>query len=157
MKQEILRHKKLNIFVLFFIFFVLYFLVIGIIEIGNRTINLGVGIFISQIIVLYIYLMFILRTQLLYYEYSIIDDHLIVKEFLSRREKTLVIIPLKHILSVESEQQHKNSYYNKIRKVSKRYIKNTKIFFVEYDDYADISLLKMTCSQEFIKSVCIHI
>lgn len=157
MKQEILRHKKLNFIVLLLLFFILYILVIAVFEIANRLIHLGVGLSIAQVIFLYIYLMFIMRTQLLYYEYTVVDDVLIIKEFLSKREKTLLIIPLKNILSVETEQQHKDNFFNKRKKIVKRHIKNTKLFYIEYDDYADISLLKLQCSEDFIINVCKHI
>jgi len=153
-KQEVLRHKKLSLFVLIALFVVLYVLVIGVFEIANRTINLGVGLLIAQIVFLYIYLMFVMRTQLLYFEYTINDSSLIIKEFLSKREKTIIIIPLTSILSIEEEQQHKNSFYNRMKKISKRHVKNTKTVYIEYDDYADISLLVLQCSSGFLDDVC---
>lgn len=157
MEQEVLRQRKLNIFVLIFIFLLLYVLIIGSLTLANSNLNLGLGSLVSHIIFLYVYLMFVMRTQLLYYEYTLIEDSLIIKEYLSKREKTLIIIPLTNILTIDNEQQHKNSFFNKRRKIVKRNVKNTKVFYIEYDDYADISLLKLQCSQKFINRVCKHI
>ena len=78
MEKEILRHPKFTIPVLAFIFVLLYIGVVGGISIANTYVNLGVGPIISNFVFLYIYLMFLLRTQLLYYEYSIIDKHLVI-------------------------------------------------------------------------------
>jgi hypothetical protein len=98
--------------------------------------------------------MFVMRTQLLYYEYTLLEDVLIIKEYLSKREKTLLIIPIKNILTIDKEQQHKNSFFNKRKKIIKRHIENTQMFYIEYDDYADISLLELQCSKSFIEKVC---
>ena len=157
MKQEVLRQKKFNIFVLIFVFFLFYIFIIGLFTLANKFINLGVGSLISHIIFLYVYLMFVMRTQLLYYEYTLIEDSLIIKEYLSKREKTLIIIPLTNILTIDKEQQHNNSYFNKRRKIVKRHVDNTEMFYIEYDDYADISLLKLQCTKSFIDIVCKHI
>ena len=156
-EQEVLRQKKLSIFVLIFIFIVLYVIIIGFFLWANKYINLGVGNLVAQIIFLYIYLMFVMRTQLLYYEYTLIEDSLIIKEYLSKREKTLLIIPIDNILTINKEQQHNNSFFNKRRKIIKKNIKNTELFYIEYDDYADISLLKLQCSKSFIDKVCKYI
>jgi len=156
-EQEILRQRKLNIVVLVVIFILFYILIIGFFTLANRYINLGVGSLISHIIFLYVYLMFIMRTQLLYYEYILREDSLVIKEYLSKREKTLLIISLDHILTIDKEQQHNNSFFNKRRKIVKRYSNNTETFYIEYDDYADISLLKIQCSKSFIDKVCKYI
>jgi hypothetical protein len=153
-EQEVLRQRKLSIFVLIAIFILLYVLIIGFFTLANRFINLGVGNLISHIIFLYIYLMFVMRTQLLYYEYTLLEDSLIIKEYLSKREKTLLIIPLDNILTIDQEQQHNNSFFNKRRKIVKKHVENTEMFYIEYDDYADISLLKIQCSKSFIDRVC---
>jgi len=153
-EQEVLRHKKINIGGLVVIFILLYVITIGFFTLANQFINLGVGGLISHIIFLYVYLMFVMRTQLLYYEYTLIEDSLIIKEYLSKREKTLLIIPYNNILTIDKEQQHNNSFFNKRRKIVKRHLKNTEMFYIEYDDYADISLLKLQCSKDFIERVC---
>lgn len=157
MEQEVLRQRKLNIVVLIVIFVLFYSLIIGFFTLANRYINLGVGGLISHIIFLYVYLMFVMRTQLLYYEYTLREDSLVIKEYLSKREKTLLIIPLDNILTIDKEQQHNNSFFNKRLKIVKRYIDNTETFYIEYDDYADISLLKIQCSKSFIDKVCKYI
>lgn len=147
----------MNLFRLIILFIALYVVVIGLFEMSNRWLNLGAGLLIAQIVFLYIYLMFILRKQLLYYEFTIKDEHLIVKEYLSKREKTLLIVPFSHILSIENLQQHKDRYYNKRMRISIRGMKDRGVHYIEYDDYADISLLKIQCSDEFIDEVCKHI
>lgn len=154
MEKEVLRQKKFNIFVLIVVFILLYILIIGFFTLANRYLNLGVGSILSHIILLYVYLMFVMRTQLLYYEYTLIEDSLIIKEYLSKREKTLIIIPLDNILTIDKEQQHNNSFFNKRRRIVKRHVQNTDMFYIEYDDYADISLLKIQCSKSFIDRVC---
>lgn len=153
MKKEVLKYRKINIFILIALFVTVYAIVIIIFEILNRLLNLGVGLFIAQIVSLYIYLMFILRTQLHSYELHLQEDQLIVKEFLSKREKTLVAIAYSSIESISKEQKHKDSYYHKKRKIIKKHIKNTKLFYIEYDDFIDISLIKLQCSDSFIEEL----
>ncbi len=158
MKQELIRHRKYHLFVLIVIFFMTYILVMASIDLLNETINLGAGPVIAQIIFLYIYLMFILRHQLHGYIYSIEEDssgeaYLRVEDFLSKRRKTLVIIPLKLILSIDKTKKYKRNRYNKVLVTRKSHIKNTSLYYIEYDDMTDVSLLKMTCSEEFVEAL----
>lgn len=157
MKQELIRHKKLHLFVLIVIFFGSYALVYGTIQLLNRTINLGAGPIVAQIIFLYGYLMFILRHQLHSFAFILEDGHLIIKDILSKRHKTLLIIPLEQIISVKEVQQHPRHHYNKVLRVKKHRIENSRSFFIEYDDMTDISLVEVTCTGEFMKEVCSHI
>ncbi len=154
MKQELIRHKKYHLFVLIIIFFVMYVLVMTLVEVLNATINFGAGPLIAQVIFLYIYLMFILRHQLHGYMYTIEknqsgEQYLKIEDILSKRKKTLQIIPMKHILSIEKDKKYKRNRYNKVLVTRKIHIKNTSVYYIEYGDMIDINLVKMTCSDDF--------
>lgn len=154
MKKEVLRYKQLGFIPLLALFFVIYFLIVLLFTILNDYVNLGVGPFIVKLIVFYIFLMYLLRIQLHSYEIIFQNKQLIIKEYLSKREKTLAVIPMNMIVSVSKEKKHKDAYYHKRKKFIKRHIKNTLLFYIEYDDLTDISLVQLQTSEEFYEFLC---
>lgn len=149
MKKEVLRYKQLGMISLIALFFVIYFSIVILFSLLNDYINLGVGPFIVKLFVFYVILMYLLRVQLHSYELILQNKQLIIKEYISKREKLLASIPCHMIVSVSSEKLHDDRYYNKRKKVVKRHIKNTQMFYIEYDDSTDISLIKVQMSSDF--------
>lgn len=154
MKKEILRYKQLGIIPLTALFIAIYIVVILIFSFLNDVINLGVGPLLVKLFVFYIFLMYLLRIQLHSYEFIYLNKQLIIKEYLSKREKTLAVIPMNMIVSISMEKKHKDRYYHKRKKFIKRHIKNTRMFYIEYDDSTDISLVKLQTSEEFYETIC---
>jgi len=148
-KKEVLRYKPLGVVPLF-VLFILFYIVSAIgFSLLNEFFNLGIGPFIVKLIIFYIILMYLLRVQLHSYEFSLQNKQLMIKEFVAKREKVLAVIPFDMIVSITEEKQHEDKYYHKRKKFIKRHIKNTQMFYIEYDDYTDISLIKIQISSEF--------
>lgn len=154
MKKEILRYKQLGIIPLLVLFFAIYIVVILIFSLLNDYVNLGVGPFLVKLFVFYVFLMYLLRVQLHSYEFVFHNKQLIIKEYLSKREKTLAVIPLNMIVTISMEKKHNDRYYHKRKKFIKRHIKNTRMFYIEYDDSTDISLVQLQTSEEFYEALC---
>jgi len=152
-KTEVLKHPKKSFLVLVIGFIIIYIIIMVMINMANKLVNLGASQLIGQLIALYLYLMYMLRHQLQYYEYTIVDGCFIIKEYLSKREKTLLIVETSNIISINAQQKNKRSFYNKIKKIEKKHIVGTQMYYIEYDDHVDISLLKLVCSEAFIKEL----
>ncbi|WZL81545.1 hypothetical protein QBE53_00050 [Vallitaleaceae bacterium 9-2] len=157
MIQEIIRHKKLTLFQWWIIFIILFMAVVSITEIieiiGKYEINRIIDFF----IVLYLYIFIFLYWQMHYYQYEIIDGHLVIKEFLGKKEKYTLIIPFSHIISLSMQSSKTVSKYHKKKTCKKHWMVGYNVYFIEYDDYMDVSLLEFQCSHEFIQSLNRHI
>lgn len=153
MEKETLRYRKLSMFQLILLFFITYFCTIFIFSLLNEFINLGFGILLQQVIYLFVFLLFILRTQLHYFILELSKTHFTVREYIGKKEKYVMIIPKKHIVSVTDFQKNKDRYYNKRKKIVKAFLKNQNTCYIEYDDFEDISLFKIRCSKKFLTNL----
>jgi hypothetical protein len=148
-KKEILRYKQLGIISLIALFIATYIIIYLIFSFLNAYMNLGVGPFIIKLIIFYVFLMYLLRVQFHSYELVLQDQQLVVKEIVSKREKLITSIPYHSIITISSVKKHKDRYYNRRKNIIKKHIKNTQMFYIEYDDSTGINLLKVQMSTDF--------
>lgn len=153
MEKEILRYRKYSMIQIILLFFVGYFLTLFIFSLLNEFLNLGFGVLLQQIIFLFIFLWYVLRTQLHYYVLELGKGQFIVREFVGKKEKYIMMIPIKHIISVTESKKKKDRFYHKRKKIIKRFLKNQVELYIEYDDYEDISLFHIRCSNKFFTNL----
>ena len=157
MTQEIIRHKKVKFVQWWIIFCILYITVVLAIKVIELVYKYEINAIVGFFLVLYMFLFLFLYWQMHYYEYTFIKGHLIIREILGKKEKYTLIIPFDHILKISDQELNKTYRYHKKKKCIKYWMPKYSLYFIEYDDYMDISLIKIQCSHEFIQSLNKHI
>lgn|GEM_PF-1021264 len=156
MTQEIIKHKKLRFFQWCIVFIILYIAVVSIIGMIELVSKYEVNRIIDFFIVLYLFIFIFLYWQMHSYQYEITEGYLIIREILGKKEKYILMIPFEHIISVSEQRKNKEYRYQKKKSCVKHWMPKYFVYFIEYDDYMDISLIQLQCSHEFIQSLNRH-